>query len=267
MDGASKGFQMSREESRTVEPFHSLILEGIGTVHVSQEPGMPERLVIRAPSHLIDRIVSVVEEGVLRLSLRGRGSGFPNQSAEIRYDVSMRDVRRLSIDGAGTIETTRLEADGLALDIDGAGTIRIPALRARSLDVDVDGSGKLALADCRADQCSVQIDGSGKLILDDVTIEELRLTIDGAGKARAQGVALRLRVDIDGTGRVDFRALQAETASVSIGGVGTVVTAVSGALDVRIDGYGKVQYVGDPRLTTKISSFGQVARLRDEVVV
>jgi hypothetical protein len=264
MNGTELGTRTLSRETREVGSFRKVILDGVGHVFVTQDKEARESLAIEAPQELLERIDSSVIGDALHLRLRNGWRTLSRSARDIRYFISMREIDRLAIDGAGTMEAGPLSSGELRITIDGAGKARISRFSGDRLEFRINGSGSAAVRECEAKLLRAEIDGSGRVDLEGSTLERLRLSIAGAGKAHARGSTRQLEIAIDGVGSVDFEDLIALDARISVSGVGKAAVHVRESLDVRIDGHGRVVYAGDPQVTSRITSSGRVVRMSDE---
>lgn len=108
---------------------------------------------------------------------------------------------------------------------------------------------------------SLTIMGATDAHLDGITVESLELQIDGSGTIAVSGQVERLRVVINGAGRVEAQGLASTVAAINIGGTGSVSVAARDSLDVSISGAGRVVYSGAPVITRSISGVGSLQSL------
>ncbi|MDQ3143376.1 MAG: DUF2807 domain-containing protein [Pseudomonadota bacterium] len=110
---------------------------------------------------------------------------------------------------------------------------------------------------------AVGIGGSGHARVDGVVSNRFALAIGGSGSIVARGRTGQLSLMIGGSGDIDARALQASSASVTIGGSGSARVATNGPLSGAIAGSGSIRYLGRPSAiaVTRVGS-GTVAPLR-----
>jgi hypothetical protein len=86
------------------------------------------------------------------------------------------------------------------------------------------------------------------------------LVIDGSGacKMEVSGRTVAQTIEISGAG--DYRAedLASDTAKLAVSGAGRVVVRVSKTLDVDLSGVANVDYIGDPKVTRRVSGMGRI---------
>lgn len=216
---------MTVRERREVTAFRAVELRYFGHLHLHQGPepslevegdpevvdkvrtrAMGDTLVLEIGESWLERLTS----GVLLVANR-----------PLHYHVTVPELDRVAVSGAGKVEASGLTADDLELTASGSADIAIGGLAARALNARISGRGTFRLA------------------------------------GRAEAVRLR----ISGSGDVEAGDLASDDAEVRISGQGNVTLRVARALDVRISGLGHVRYHGDPAVTQQISGSGTVTRI------
>jgi hypothetical protein len=107
---------------------------------------------------------------------------------------------------------------------------------------------------------ALELRGAGSIDASDINTARLRVTNNGRGYMRLAGEADRQVVDIAGDGRYQAENLQSEEASLDISGSGEAIINASSVLDVRINGAGTVEYIGDPTISRNIVGPGELRR-------
>ncbi|GAA2561074.1 GIN domain-containing protein [Pseudonocardia hydrocarbonoxydans] len=105
---------------------------------------------------------------------------------------------------------------------------------------------------------ALSVSGAGDVTATGLRTERLTVEIDGAGDVTPAGEAGTQVVTVTGAGDYDAEGLSSRTAEITVEGTGDAVVAVSERLDVRIDGVGSVEYIGDPVVTRDIDGVGSV---------
>ncbi len=249
-------------EERPVEPFERISLDGVG--HADVHAGDADRLIVEAPEHLLGMLETYVRDGTLVLRLREGAWGGDRCGDSVRYDITMRSIRGLAIDGSGSIDAPHVSSGSLDARIDGAGRIDVGEADVRDLSLKIDGCGRLSVGSATVTQVDCGIDGAGTIDVDRLAARRADVKIDGQGRVEARGAVDALTVDIDGAGTVLARDLRAHGVDVSIAGVGKVTAWAEQSLEARIDGYGRVEYFGNPAVRQRIDGIGRVVRSEDE---
>lgn len=207
-------------EQHALPPFRQIVIGGYADVTLVQ--GDSETLTVEAARIQLRRFKVSVRDGTLTIlpnqSRQGWSSFFGLDAKAARVTIAFRALDRLSVDGAVKIRAERMSVDRLAVSASGATSLRIADLNAKALAVDGSGAIKMEVA--------------GRTVAQ--TIE-----ISGAGDYRAEDLA-------------------SDTARVAVSGAGRVVVRVAKTLDVDLSGAANVDYIGDPKVTRRVSGMGRV---------
>jgi hypothetical protein len=204
------------QEERKVETFDAIGLSTSGDVKLVQ--GSPQKVVVEGSAGDLEKIVTVVEGGKLKLKTKP-GSW---HIGKITYYITVENIKNLSISGSGSI-------------------ISDNAIHAESLGLEISGSGSILLADLTAiSSIGSHISGSGSI------------KVSGKGQAKKQ------EIHISGSGAVISNQLQVQNAEVHISGSGNCKVAVSDRLEVKVSGSGDVYYTGKPVIEASISGSGKL---------
>lgn len=210
-------------ETRDVSGFDAVELNGVGRLYIIQ--GDAESLDIEAEDNIMDELSSDVQGGTLTL---GYNDNFWNTTIipteEIIYTLTITDLTKLTINGAGDLN--------------------IEDLAVSSLDITINGAGEVEIDNLTADNLSIQISGTA--------------TIDIAGQVSEQ------TINIDGAGNYQAGDLQSDSALVSIQGLGGARVWAEEVLTIEIDGGGSVNYYGSPQVSQQINGLGEITHLGDK---
>lgn len=205
-------------ESRDVEPFNEIRLEGAGQLVITQ--GDTPSLEISAEDNIIDELTSEVVDDTLILGYRDqswRRTVIPTEV--IRYTLTVTDLVNITLNGAGEATMEELDTESLEVAINGAGRIDINELiGVEFLEANITGAGTIVLAG---------------------EAENQSITIDGAGSYRAED-------------------LHATTAEIEINGLGNATVWTDETLDIAINGAGNLTYYGSPNVTQNITGAGDI---------
>ena len=89
--------------------------------------------------------------------------------------------------------------------------------------------------------------GAGATTITHMSGDRLDLNYSGAGSLKADGSVRALTLTVGGVGSIDARELHAQTADVTVGGVGSVRIYASERLDAAVGGVGSLTYYGSPK--------------------
>ncbi|MFZ6031038.1 MAG: GIN domain-containing protein [Chloroflexota bacterium] len=207
------------EESREVEGFERIRLEGVGKLIVEQ--GEKISLDILADENLLPYLTSDVRAEELVLGVKRGYNVQPRQGIEYRLVVT--DLSALYLDGAGNIVVKALDTKSLKIVVAGAGGITLEALQSKRLAIEIDGSGWVRAAG-QSDELESAINGAGNLEAEDLECRQAELNISGLGKITAWV-----------TGSLSAR----------ISGAGSIAYYGHPDVEKRVDGVGSVQSLGE----------------------
>jgi len=201
--------------------FERIELAANGSMHIIQ--GERSAIVIDAPARELRKLTVTVSDRTLRIEPRWPWPGLLAPAGDaIRYDVTVRDLRALTLAGMGEISIDGLDETALELRLTG---------------------------------------GPGIITIDNLSTHQLTVVLADGATVTVAGVAADQAVSIAGDGNYKAERLESETARVQLSGGGVAVLRVSDALDVEILGAGRVGYYGDPIVTQRIEGEGGLERL------
>ncbi|NML60127.1 DUF2807 domain-containing protein [Massilia sp. RP-1-19] len=106
-------------------------------------------------------------------------------------------------------------------------------------------------------------EGAGLTRLNNIQGDRLDVDYRGAGSLQINGKVRHVRIDAEGVGEVDTKALIAQEADVSFEGIGAVSIYASEKLTADVEGMGNLTYYGNPRIVNKsVSGIGSVTAAR-----
>lgn len=184
-------------ETRPVGNFTQIVLTGGGEVSLIQ--GSTTGLVIESDDNLLPYLTSEVRDGELRLGVK---PGVGISPTRLRYTITVKDLRSLSVNGAAAVKVGQLSGSELDINISGYGTIALPDVQVDALSIRLSGSGSVTAAG-RADQLNVQISGAGGFTGPDLHSQQADVHISGVGQATVW-VTDSLTSNIGGIGSVSY---------------------------------------------------------------
>jgi hypothetical protein len=189
-----------------------VVLDTYGDLEITE--GEPS-LTIHAPRAVLDRLTTDVRDGVLTLGQRG-GPMIGNGS-NIRYELTVPDLDRIEVNGAGDVEAS-VSGESLTIEISGAGDVSVDGIDASEVVARVSGSGDIEL-DGTAQTVEAEISGMGDIDADDLEVADAAVTVAGTGDATLW-VTGTLRAEISGVGTVRHRGGAEVDADITgLGGV------------------------------------------------
>jgi hypothetical protein len=213
---AVKGNGKVVKQVRPLAPFTGIALGLPAQVEVRM--GNVENVTVEVDENLLALVETAVEKGNLEIRAK-KGTNIETRS--IKVTVQAKQLDRLALGGAGTIETDALRSPKLQLEVGGSGSINVKSTESETVTASLGGSGSVKLA----------------------------------------GSTRRLSVSIGGSGDVHAGQLKAADVEVSIGGSGDATVWASNALQVAVAGSGDINYYGDPKVQSAVAGSGGAKRL------
>ena len=207
-------FSADVRQTPSVSGFSGIALGVPGKMEVIQ--GSTESLVIEGPDEDLAKIESVVQNGVLHIRAKERGTSWSNP--RIRITVNAIRIESLAISGSGDIVAKTLKTPSIKLGISGSGDIKVPALDTEKASISISGSGDMQLGG-RTASVDSHISGSGDIKADRLDARQVSISISGSGDAYVWARE-SLQVKIAGAG--DVRYYGDPTVEKRIAGSGSV---------------------------------------------
>lgn len=208
----------TRTETREVSDFDRVSFSGIGTMTIAR--GVRESLEIQAHPDVLPKVTSEVRDGTLRVGLASSAVFVFRKlrRQDIRIRVTVRELRGLTLSGAGEVDVDGVAPDTFELKVSGAGNVDIRSIETGSVAV----------------------------------------TISGAGDCEVAGRADSVEIVVSGAGDYDGANLESRTAAVKISGAGDVRVWPTESLTAAVSGAGSVRYRGEPEVTKKVTGVGSI---------
>jgi hypothetical protein len=229
-DSTSKADTPFVTVDRHVSDFNSLHISGPFDVHIAQ--GTTESVTLDAPKELLDRIVTEVNSGELRISNKHDNWGWSEKSwwsdkswwrhhKKIVVHITVKNLNSIKLSGSGSA----LFEEGIS---------------ASSLKLMVRGSGNM----------------QGK-----VDVKQLESHISGSGGIKLSGTAESSSISVTGSGNFTAPELITSNSAVHLSGSGGAKINANDKVDAAISGSGGVSYTGTAKMvTSKKSGSGSISR-------
>lgn len=104
----------------------------------------------------------------------------------------------------------------------------------------------------------IKIKGTSRIDCKKAEGKVLDVDITGEGQMDLSGNVKRLNIDIDGTGNINAKKLDADSTRIGIDGMGILTVNANKYLNVKIKGMGNITYYGDPEIVQKIEGIGSI---------
>ena len=201
-------------QDRHLSGFSAVDVEGSFDVYITQ--GSAESVTVDAPADIMDRVVTEVNGGTLRIKNKhnnGWGGDWSGHK-KVTVHVTVRDINAVGITGSGNVYFK----DGL---------------RAERLKIRVSGSG----------------DAAGK-----IEVKNLDCSVSGSGNIKINGHADDSNVSVSGSGDYSGRELPTANTSVQVSGSGNASINASSSITAAVSGSGDVRYTGGEQHVIKSRS-------------
>lgn len=202
-------------EERSIADVTEVEVKGVGTLIITL--GETEELTVTAETAVLPKIKTAVSNG--RLTIEPDGSF--STTEEVTYDLTIKELRAIVVEGSAEVEAEALATEELRLEAGGSASITVTELEVDKLEVTIEGSA----------------------------------TVELAGSATEQ------RVEIEGSGSYEAEELASQDAIVIVDGAGEATVQVSDTLEAEAGGAGTIEYTGDPTVNATTSGAGEVEPL------
>ena len=128
--------------------------------------------------------------------------------------------------------------------------------------IDLSGAGIIECDNLQAGSFSIDSSGLGSIKIN-IFADSLQTNISGAGKVEMSGKVNNQQISISGVGSYFAKDLESKNCAVNISGAGKAVVNVIETLDVKMSGFGSVEYSGSPSITQNISGVGGTVKSLD----
>jgi Putative auto-transporter adhesin, head GIN domain len=126
------------------------------------------------------------------------------------------------------------------------------------------GSSRLVINVVTPHVGELRIEGGNDVRLVGLDGGRSNIDIEGAAHLKAEGRLDELTVHMAGAGHADLKGLLANTAKVTVDGVGSVFVNATESLDATMNGVGAILYSGTPRdVNTSMNGVGTISKDRD----
>ena len=185
-----------KTETRTLTAYTAI--DAGGALELTITCGKDLHCEVTADDNLLPAITTAVEGDTLKIGTNGSIS----TSSGIKIALSVPDLHKLTLSGAGKVALTGVKNDALALNLTGATNVTASG-RTHALTIEISGAGKIAADDLKADDATVICSGTGAV---DVSASgTLTATVSGVGRVRYSGDPKSVQKHVSGVGSVSPR--------------------------------------------------------------
>nr|MBC7612025.1 DUF2807 domain-containing protein [Pseudopedobacter sp.] len=208
-----------QSETRDVKNFHAISSSGSYTVNVMM--GEEESLSIQGDAEDINKIETVVENGVLRIRTKRNRSSWNSVGKKVTINITAKRLDGLMLSGSGI------------LNLDGV-------MNSASADIQLSGSGEINA---------------------DVDTQNTAVALSGSGNVNLSGKTGSVNIVVSGSGDVKAKKLATETGNIKVAGSGNVYISAQKDLNASVFGSGSIKYIGDPNVSINKVGSGNVSKI------
>jgi hypothetical protein len=203
------------------QEFSKIDFKGAGEVIILQ--GETCALDIQGDQELVEKVKTEISDGMLTITFQAdeivwRGLKGIVEESRLRYDIKVKSLEALKLDGAGSIHSDTLTGESLKIQHDGLGKIVLTNLAYEGLDVDLGGLGEIEV-DGEVQKQSVHIRGAGAYKAALLKSQDAEIAVNGAGMAKVW-VETKLIASLTGAGSIKYKG--APVLEESKTGLGTI---------------------------------------------
>ncbi len=185
-------------EVRDVGSFSGVELNAVGQVKITQ--GDQDSLTVTADDNLLPLIKTTVRNGVLVIEFERPAITF-NSVKQLEYQITVRSLESLEINGAGDADVSNLSGESLRVKVAGAGNIVVEG-KVTSQEVTLTGAGRYDAENLESQRATVDINGAGSATV--WATEALDVGINGMGSVGYYGDP-QVTKHISGVGSVESK--------------------------------------------------------------
>jgi len=187
---------------RHLSGFNAVHLAGPFDVYITQ--GSSESVKVEAPEDVMDKIITDVNDGVLKIYTRHEyfnwGNWWGNHKKIVVY-VTAKDLNDISISGSGDVFFKEgIASNNLKLRISGSGDM-VGKVDVKTLESSISGSGDMKLSGS-AENSAVRVVGSGDFTARNLVTVNSQVRVSGSGDAEINASE---KVDASVVGSGDVR--------------------------------------------------------------
>jgi hypothetical protein len=158
-------------QTKNVTDFDQINLNGNGNIILIQ--GNTDTLTVEADDNSQSNIQTSVDNGLLNIS----DSNNNENNNPINYYVTVKDLKFINTNGAGTIQCNQFSTDSLDININGAGTSNMNNLNVNTLLLNMNGESTFNIAGTANNQI-VNINGPGKYQANNLNSRTASISLD-----------------------------------------------------------------------------------------
>jgi hypothetical protein len=202
-------------QDRHLTGFNAIQLSGSYDIYITQ--GATESVRVEAPGDVINRIITEVQGGVLKIYSKedhSWGNWFGGNKKMAIY-VNAKDINNIGVSGSGDVYFKNgINTNTLKIRVSGSGDI-LGKLNVRNFEAGISGSGDMKL-NGRADNSSVTVSGSGDYRAHDLITMTTTVHVSGSGDATVYA-SQKIDASVSGSGDVSYAGSPKQVSSSAHG--------------------------------------------------
>ncbi|GHT23577.1 DUF2807 domain-containing protein [Bacteroidia bacterium] len=246
-----------KSEVRSVSGFTGI--DASGVFHVTVNKGDAESLTIEADEAVLPSVRSVVNNGVLHLSIDNRHK--LKNIKHINASIVMKELKNVQLSGVcRLLVNDGFISESFKLECSGASNCEVN-IKASTVDVDMSGASNLKL---KAEVENAKIEGSGTPNIDaNLQAENINLDFSGGTNVKLVGKADNLSIDSAGASKINAAGLEANTVNIDAAGASHISVFATEKLKVDSFGASIISYKGSPTIKLESSGASKLKRVNE----
>lgn len=205
---------------RHLSGFNAVNLAGPFDVYITQ--GNSESVKVEAPADVMDRVITEVNNGVLKVYSKHENWNWGNwwgNHKKIKVYVVAKELNSINISGSGDVYFKEgIKTSSLKLRISGSGDM-LGMVQVKNLESSISGSGDMKLSGT-AENSAVTVVGSGDFTARDLATVNSQVRVSGSGDAEINA-SEKVDAAVEGSGDVRYTGA-AKSVSSSKSGSGDI---------------------------------------------
>lgn len=193
----------AEQVDRHLSGFSSIDLAGPFDIYITQ--GSNESVKVEAPSDVINKVLTEVNAGVLKVYSKHDNWNWGNwwgNHRKIKIYVTAKDLNAISISGSGDVYFKEgITSQSLKLRISGSGDM-LGKVSVKMLESSISGSGDMKLSGS-ADESTVKVVGSGDFTARNLLTRNTVVRVTGSGDAEVNA-SEKIEAAVNGSGDIHY---------------------------------------------------------------
>ncbi|SFM92174.1 Putative auto-transporter adhesin, head GIN domain [Algoriella xinjiangensis] len=185
-------------QKRTLSSFEGIDVSSAIAVTVN-DGDYDGAITIEAPDNIMDKIVTEVNNGVLKISIKGTVN---LNNSQIKVNFPHKKLRSFSISGASNVKVIpTLKVDQLAIDLSGASNLKLDVV-SNQIAVDNSGASSMKISG-NVQDLAISVSGASSLIAKDLKAANVVVDCSGASSTTVWAID-KLTADSSGASSVKY---------------------------------------------------------------